>query len=220
LYGGGDYMLAEKLTTEGVPTSKTEARAYIDTYNKVYYRVRQFRKELLEHHEKHGYVKLLTGRRRHLADVDWSDHFQVHKAETTLSNNVVQGSGQDMLKASIIRCDPYCPNVDAVLPQRMNMPFQHRLMLRDYARKVEKLRALFKLAKAEWIIQVHDEVVYFVDYHARDEVAHKLAEVMTWKHFFPATTSYNIPLVAEGGIGLSWKHAKSKTPLAHFKVGI
>ncbi len=209
LYGGGAYMLSEKLTVEGVPTSKTEAGAYIDTYNDVYYRVHQYREELLEEHKTKGYVRLLTGRRRHLTDLDWNDNFSVHKAETTLSNNVVQGSGQDMLKASIIRCDPFCPNIDAELPKRMSLPISHRLLLQHYARKVEKVRKLLTLAKAEWILQVHDEVIYFADKHAAEEVSNTLADVMTWRHFFPATTDYTVPLVAEGGVGYNWRQAKN-----------
>ena len=219
LYGGGAYMLAEKLTLEGVPTTKTEAGAYIATYDDVYYRVRQYRKELLEHHKEHGFVNLLTGRQRYLGNIDWDDQYSVHKAETTLSNNVVQGSGQDMLKSSIIRCDPYCINVDSALPKHITMPFSHRIILREYAAKVEKLRAFFKKTQTQWILQVHDEVIYFVDKYAYAEVIHALADVMTWRHFFPATTDYNLPLVAEGGVGQTWLEAKSKKPMYHVTAG-
>jgi DNA polymerase-1 len=220
LYGGMEYMLAEKLTTEGVPTEKSEARVYIDTYDQVYFRVSEYRKELLTHHQEHGYVRLLTGRRRWLDDVDWEDDYSVHKAETTLSNNVVQGSGQDLLKASIIRCDPECLNVDRILPDRIDMHPRHRLLLRDYASKIEKYRRIFKLAKCVFILQVHDEVIYFCDSKASQEVGQLIAEVMTWNHFFPAITSYNVPLVAEGGVGHTWRHAKSKEPLFKLHAGL
>lgn len=219
LYGGGAYMLAEKLTTEGVPTSKTESQVYIDTYNDVYFRVHQYRKELLEEHQANGFVRLLNGRTRHLADINWDDHYSVHQAETTLSNNVVQGSGQDSLKASIIRCDPYCINPDKAVLDRMTVPFQHRILLKAYVDKVEKVRRLMRKAHSEWILQVHDEVIYFMNQSAAHEVAAAVSEVMTWKHFFPAITRYNIPLAVDGGVAHNWKDAKGKKPLFHVKAG-
>ena len=231
LYGGMEYMLAEKLTEEGVPTEVPVARQYKERYNQVYYRVHEYREELLKHHQKHGYVKLLTGRRRWLNDINWDDRYAVHKAETTLSNNVVQGSGQDLLKASIIRLDPKCINPDYEVTQKLQMPVSHRLLLRDYARKLEKIRRQLVLAKVRWILQIHDELIYFCDERAAEDMLNLIAEVMTWHHFFPPTTSYNLPIVAEGGVGYSWKQAKSDplkdgekpngrlVPLAHCKVG-
>jgi hypothetical protein len=42
-----------------------------------------------------------------------------------------------------------------------------------------------------------------------------IGEVMTWRHFFPAITDYNVPLVAEGGVGYSWGQAKNKKEAIH-----
>ena len=220
LYGGQEYMLSEKLTTEGVPTTPAQAKAYRDRYNQVYYRVAEFRQELLAHHQEHGYIRILTGRRRWINDIDWTNRRSIHKAETTLSNNCIQSGGQDLLKASIIRIDPTCVNVDSVLPSRMAMTKSHKLKLKDYAWKLEnKLRPLFRLAKLEWILQVHDEAIWFVEDNAAEEVGQAIADIMTWRHFFPAITSYSVPITVEGGVGTSWKHAKSKTPTHKIHAG-
>lgn len=219
LYGGGSYVLGEKLTLEGVPTTPQQAQSYVDRYNQVYPGVKEFRLRLLAEHQANGYVSYWTGRRRTIDDVNWKSQQSVHKAETTLSNNIVQGTGQDFLKASIVRCDPCCINPDAVLPARMELGPKHRALLADYARKVEKLRRLFRLSGLQWILQVHDEAIYFVQEDAAEEVARAIADVMTWKHYFPAPLPYTVPLTVEGGVAQTWKAAKGKSPEIEIKAG-
>lgn len=219
LYGGGAYILGEKLTLEGVPTTPQQAESYVNRYNQIYPGVQQFRLQLLREHQANGYVRYWTGRTRTLDDVNWSSKQSIHKAETTLSNNIVQGTGQDFLKASIVRCDPCCINPDAVLPGRIALSPKHKALLADYARRVEKLRRTFRKAEAQWILQVHDEAIYFVREEAAHEVAQAIADVMTWKHFFPAPLPYSVPLTVEGGVGQTWKQAKGKTPEIEIHAG-
>lgn len=211
LFGGREYALAEKLTTEGVPTTSDTASAYLVRYDEVYYRVHEFRKELIGYHKKHGFIRLLTGRRRWLDNVNWSNSWEEHKAETTLANNCIQGSGQDLLKASIIRNDPNNINVDRAALNRLVINDKtHKALLKDYAHKIEKYRRIYRLGHLEWLLQVHDETINACDFEAAEEIAHKIGEVMTWRHFMPAITDYSIPLVVEGGIGYSWGQCKNK----------
>lgn len=220
VYGGGAYVLSEKLTTEGVPTDAHSADALINRYNQVYSDVQPWRKELLRFHEEHGFVRLFTGRHRALKHVNWGDKREVHKAETTLANNVVQGSGQDFLKAAIIRSDPACYNPDKVYPMKRNCPPKHRAILKDQGRKLEKYRREFKLAKCKWILQVHDESIWFADKSAAVDIANKLAEIMTWRHFIPPILPYSVPLVADGGVADNWKAAKAKDNPNRVHAGI
>lgn len=220
LYGGGAYMLSETLTFQGVTTTKTECAEYIDRHKQVYPRVDEYRKELLEYHQKHGYVKLFCGRRRTLPDIDWENEKSVHKAETTLSNNVVQGSGQDFLKAAIVRSDPGCINPDRELPKHLEMPRSHRLYLADKVKVLEKYRRTLKLGETRFRLQVHDEAIFTSHPSAAEESLHILADIMSWRHYFPGISNYNVPLVAEGGVGGTWKDAKSKDKfLYHTKAG-
>jgi DNA polymerase I-like protein with 3'-5' exonuclease and polymerase domains len=210
-FGGKEYTLAEKLTTEGVPTTESTASAYIKRYDEVRPEVRPFRESLLQEHQEKGYITLLFGRRRWLKDVNWANDWERHKAETTLTNNCIQGSGQDLLKASIIRNDPNRINIDREFLARRTIEDKfHKALLNDYARKIEKYRRLYRLAKLEWLLQVHDETLNMCDLVAAEDIAHMIGEVMTWRHFFPAITDYNVPLVAEGGVGYSWGQAKNK----------
>jgi len=210
-YGGGNYMLSHKLTFEGIPTNKQQAQSYIDQYNRIYYRVKEWRKELLAHHREYGHVKLVTGRHRFLEDVDWNNNRHVHKAETTLSNNVVQGSGQDLLKASIIRCDCNEPDMDKhILNSSVVCDKTHRNLLKDYSRKLAKIRKILRAGNVHWLMQVHDESIFEADSLAADECGRLIAEVMGWRHFLPPPKQfiYNVPILAEGGVGESWSEAK------------
>ena len=208
-------MLSEKLTFEGIPTTKEEAQGYIDTYDRVYAGVAPWRQTLLDQQRTKGSVFLLTGRKRGLPDVDWNDKRSVHKAETTLSNNVVQGSGQDLLKASIVRLDVDEINPDKeILKTNMtsSMDNVHKALVSDYAVKLEKVRRALRKSKTEWLMQVHDETLYESNACDALEMAHMIAEVMGWRHYFPPPKGffeYNVPLLAEGGVGYSWKEAKS-----------
>lgn len=190
----------------------------------MYFRVHEYREELLETHRKNGFVPLFCGDYRHrtLPDVNWNNDWETHKAETTLSNNVVQGSGQDFLKAAIIRADYKCYNPDsAVIASALHHKSSPSLpIIRDYSRRLEKYRRTLKSAKCEYLLQIHDEVAFSVDYLAAEECLHILGDIMSWRHFMPSNVPYRIPLVAEGGVGENWKAAKSKKDfLFHAKVG-
>jgi len=219
-YAGTAWALAEKLTIEGVPTSPKQAQVYCDIYARERPNVLAYRQGLLLSHEKRGYIELLTGRRRSLTQlVRWDKDSDRHRAETTLSNNVVQGSGQDLLKAAVVRTDWNCINPDQrVLDNVPNLRPAFKAYLRDRVRENEKVRKLFKKYSVRFILQVHDELVYCADAHAADECAHRLATVMCRKHFFPSIVPYNTLLRVEGGVDDTWKLAKGKNAAIHVDV--
>jgi len=215
LYAGGSYAMANKLTLEGAPTTPEVAQSYINRYNEIYPDVSRCRKDWLKQLQRQGYVQYLLGNKRYLLDVDWSKRREMHKAETTISNNLCQGSAQQLLKCAIVRSDPQCINPDnAILARatRYDISRAHKLKLQDNARKLEKLRREFRLAKLKWSLQVHDENLYSVDKHAAVDIGHKVADIMTWVPYFEPITSISVPVLVDGGIGESWKEAKSKTP--------
>jgi DNA polymerase I-like protein with 3'-5' exonuclease and polymerase domains len=218
LFGGMQWMLAENLTNEGVPTTPDEAAVYLARYSEVHPGQVAFRKQLLREHEDKGYITYLTGRKRWIEGIDWDNKKDRHKAETTLSNNSIQGVGQDFLKAAVIRCSPKRINPDkAVLNSNIPLRPKFKALLKDYARRVEKQRKVLKDAHTQFLLQVHDEVLFCADEPAAEEVGNIICSTMCWAHPFPVSRhnpnyGYNVPLVADGGIGDNWKQAKGKTP--------
>lgn len=228
-YAGTGWALAESLTNKGVPTTPQQADVYRQRHMQIYPDIPKQREYWLGEHQQNGFITYFTGRRRNLDGINWSDRSSRHKAETTLSNNAVQGVGQDFIKAAIIRTDWRAINVDRAVMNRLSFtqPYQleHKLLLADYAQKVDKLRRLFKLAKLQYVLQVHDELIHFCLAEAYHEVAPIVSEMMCWRHPFPRHPLYRycVPLVAEGGVGYNWLQAKGKDksdkPLLELKYG-
>lgn len=228
LYGGQANMMAEQLTFSGSPTTPAVCEGYIVGWNKRYYRVKEYRKELLEEQRTKGYCTLLNLRRRHLPDINWTDQYSVHKAETTLSNNVVQGSGQDLLKAAIVRLDHRCINPDEQALTAFSKKFvgsRHMGLLKKQSLDLKRIRKLLKAADCNYLLQVHDELIFSVLVEYAEECLNALASVMAWEHYMPSkfcaqNKGYPLPLVAEGGSGYTWKAAKSKDKyIHHVKIG-
>lgn len=220
LYGGEDFMLSETLTQFGAPTTLAQAAAYRQIYCEVHHGVVSYRKQLLLDHQQQGFIRLWCNRRRHIDNIDWNEKYSVHKAETTLSNNVVQGSGQDFLKASVVRLNVGSVNPDAAALEVYGGDKKHRAIIADYSRKLSKFRRTLQLGDCRYLLQVHDELAFSVLPEAAEECLNICSEVMSWRHYVPAIHDYNIPLVAEGGVGYDWKHAKGKDPLFKAKHGL
>lgn len=219
LYGGQEYMLARELSRFGVPTSEATANQYKLKHWEVYPRVKEKREEWCAEHQRNGYIKLFFGRTRTLDDADWSSDYSTHRAETRLANNAVQGTGQDCLKASIVRADFLAINPDREFPKRVQVPKLHRAYLADRAQLLEKHRKVLRRGDCRYLLQVHDEVIFSCVPSAAEECVKILADIMTWFHYFPPQSKYTVPLVAEGGVGPNWKAAKAKDALYHVKTG-
>lgn len=211
IFGGGGRVLAQRLRLEGHAISDDEGFALVDGFNETYTHVKPYRESQFDFHRQHGFVYLITGRRRVIENIDSSNRYELHMAETQLANNQIQGSAQDFMKALIVRCSIHRPNMDAQMHKFLDMPRDHELILRDYARKVEKFRRAFKLAKLRWRLQVHDEVLHTCDKHAAIDCAHHISEMMTWRHYFPPVTPMTVALRGDGGVGQTWGQAKKPT---------
>ncbi len=208
LYGGGAYMLANKLSLEGIPTDTTTASSYIDQYNSTYSGVREWREQAYEWHRKNGFYPYLLGRTRKVENLSSSNKRLRHKAETQLANNIIQGSAQDWLKCTIVRCDPRCVNPDKAVLRYMDFSASYAKRLKDYSRKLVKYRELLKKTKTQLLVQVHDELVFETEESAQHEVADLIGDIMTWHPYFEPLTNISVPIGVEGGYGKSWADAK------------
>lgn len=207
-YGGNEHALAAQLRYLGFNATEDQVVQWRADYDSLNPRVSEYRDELVQEHIKTGFIRLFCGRPRHLPDIDPNNNWSLHKAETTLSNNAVQGSGQDFLKAAVVRCCPDMFNPDEVILRGNVGDAKHRLILKDYAARLNRYRMLFAKTKTRFLMQVHDEVKYVHLKSASDEVSTAIATIMSWRHYVPALKDYSVPLIVEGGAGPNWAVAK------------
>ena len=210
IFGGGGYALRERLLVEGHYMEIEEADQIVTNFDNTYRRVSAFREEMFAYHRQMGYIPLLTGRRRIIENIGSNNRYERHKAETQLANNVVQGSAQDLLKCSIVRCDHRLLNYDRILPKRLEMGSEHRHFLDIYAKEIEDHRKFFKdpACKLTWRLQVHDEVLYRAKEKRAIEAAQRIAKVMSWRPYWQPLYEFNVAIRADGGVGPDWLAAK------------
>jgi len=96
-YGGGAQKLAR---TTGI--DETHARYVIDRYYQQFSGITKWKQEVIAYGRSKGYVKTMSGRRRHLSDLTSSDTQLRARAERQAVNAVVQGSAADICKQAMI----------------------------------------------------------------------------------------------------------------------
>ncbi len=100
IYGISAFGLAQRL---GIP--RTDAAALIDAYFSTYPRVREFMDETVHSARQHGWVATLSGRRRHLPDLNSANQNIRGNAERAAINTPIQGTAADMIKLAMVRVD-------------------------------------------------------------------------------------------------------------------
>src|SRR5690606_11272288 len=98
---------------------RTEAQRIIEEYFRQYPGVKQFQEKTIARAREDGYVETLTGRRRHLRDINSKNGMIRSAAERTAINTPVQGTAADMIKIAMVR-------VAALLDER---PYRTRMLL-------------------------------------------------------------------------------------------
>jgi DNA polymerase-1 len=99
-YGQSDFGLGRALDLP-----RAEARRYIDIYFERFSRVRQFMDELRTRARRDRYAVTLLGRRRPIPDIDNRNVQRRNAAERIALNAPVQGTGADIMKLAMLRCD-------------------------------------------------------------------------------------------------------------------
>lgn len=100
LYGMGPHALAQN-TGMGFG----EAKAFIDEYFKVRYKVREYLDATLKQAREEGYVETFYGRRRPTPDVQSSNFIVRQAAERQAANMPIQGTEADLMKRAMIEVD-------------------------------------------------------------------------------------------------------------------
>jgi DNA polymerase-1 len=97
IYGAGATNLSRQLNIK-----RAEAKELIEQYFKQYSGLKQYMDDMVEHARKHGYVKTLIGRRRHLRDINSKSSLARSNAERMAINTPIQGSAADMIKIAMV----------------------------------------------------------------------------------------------------------------------
>lgn len=96
-YGGGAQKLAR---TTGI--DEAHARYVIDRYYHQFSGITKWKQDVIAYGRRYGYVATMSGRRRHLSDLDSPDQQLRARAERQAVNAVVQGSAADICKQAMI----------------------------------------------------------------------------------------------------------------------
>lgn len=96
-YGGGSQKLAR---TTGI--TEEHAKFVIDQYYKQFSGITKWKQQILVEGRSNGYVRTISGRRRHLPDLVSSEQSLRARAERQAINAVVQGSAADICKKAMI----------------------------------------------------------------------------------------------------------------------
>ena len=98
VYGISDFSLAQDLHI-----TRSEARAYMDSYLERFSGVRAYMKETVERAKRDGYAVTMFGRRRYLPELSSSNYNLRSFGERVALNMPVQGTAADIIKLAMVR---------------------------------------------------------------------------------------------------------------------
>jgi DNA polymerase-1 len=100
IYGISAFGLAQRLK---IP--RKEASTLIETYFKLYPRVREFMERAIAEAREKGYATTVLGRRRTLRDINSMNASVRQAAERDAINTPIQGSAADLIKVAMVKVD-------------------------------------------------------------------------------------------------------------------
>ena len=98
IYGISPFGLSQRLKV-----SRKEAADLIETYFKLYPKVRDYMSAAVEKARKNGYAETVLGRRRTLRDIASRNATVRQAAERDAINTPIQGSAADLIKIAMVR---------------------------------------------------------------------------------------------------------------------
>lgn len=137
IYGQGAFGLAEQ-----TGLSRSEAKQMIDEYYKTYPRLKEYMTEQVKKARANGFVETISGRRRHLKDIN-SNNFVVRgHAERNAVNAPIQGSAADIIKIAMINIEKELENLQ--LKTKMLLQVHDELIFETPIEEVETTKSMIK----------------------------------------------------------------------------
>jgi DNA polymerase-1 len=100
IYGISAFGLSQRLKV-----SRKEASDLIETYFKLYPKVKEFMNGAIAKAREHGWAETILGRRRTLRDINSRNATSRQAAERDAINTPIQGSAADLIKIAMVRVD-------------------------------------------------------------------------------------------------------------------
>ena len=100
IYGISAFGLSQRLKT-----SRKEASDLIETYFRLYPKVKEFMNAAIEKAREKGYAETVLGRRRTLRDINSRNATVRQAAERDAINTPIQGSAADLIKIAMVHVD-------------------------------------------------------------------------------------------------------------------
>lgn len=99
------YGISEFSLSKDIGVTRSEAKAYIESYLNRYSGVRAYMRDIVDLAKKQGYVSTLYGRRRYIPELKSSNYAIRQSAERIALNTPVQGTAADIIKLAMLRVD-------------------------------------------------------------------------------------------------------------------
>ena len=135
IYGISAFGLSQRLRV-----SRKEAAGLIDTYFRLYPRVKKYMEEAVAKAREKGYAETVLGRRRTLRDILSRNATARMAAERDAINTPIQGSAADLVKVAMVNIDRAMK--DAAMRSRMVLQIHDELVFDAPVEEVDALKEI------------------------------------------------------------------------------
>jgi DNA polymerase-1 len=181
LYGMGVNALRANL---GAEVTRDEAAAFLSEYFKNFSGLAQYIERTKSEASRLGYTETLFGRRRYFSGFKSSIPGLRAQAERMAINAPMQGTQSDIIKLAMVEADSLIEKNGWRDPSTSSG------------------QAGRGQAKAELVLQVHDELVYELDSKIAAEAAQMIRRVM--ESVVDAKELSGVPILVEAAVGEDW----------------
>lgn len=137
IYGISAFGLSQRLKI-----SRGEAAKLIETYFKLYPKVKEYMDKSIATAKENGYATTILGRRRTLRDINSRNATVRQTAERDAINTPIQGSAADLIKVAMVNVDRAISA--AGLRSKMVLQIHDELVFDAPKEEVEELKAIIK----------------------------------------------------------------------------
>ena len=137
IYGISAFGLSQRLKI-----SRAEAAKLIDTYFKLYPKIKEYMDKSIATAREKGYATTILGRRRTLRDINSRNATARQTAERDAINTPIQGSAADLIKVAMVNVERAISA--AGLRSKMVLQIHDELVFDAPIEEVDELKAIIK----------------------------------------------------------------------------